>query len=150
MTDPEYATFRPRRALVVSVAVAVAVVVCLTIFALRIQHGGITGWDNRDTAGMIVFAVLVGLCVLRFGLVRAVPTPDALIVHNLVRSRTVPWPEIVSVQFGGGAPWLILDLADTEQLTVMAIQRADGKRAEEDAMRLAVLVEKHSEIGRDD
>ncbi|TWP34824.1 PH domain-containing protein [Leekyejoonella antrihumi] len=150
VTGKPYAVFRPRRALVVSVFVALVVVVALTVAALRIQHGGITGWTNADTAMMIAFAVVVALCVLRFGLVRAVPTPDGLKVHNLVRSQLVPWADIVSVQFGGGAPWLMLDLADTEQLAVMAVQRADGKFGEDEAMRLAILVQQHSRTGRDD
>lgn len=143
-------TFRPRRARLVAVVTAVAVVVFFTILALNIQHGGASGWSNVDSGLMIAFGVVVGLVVLRFGLVRAIPTDEALIVHNLVRTRTLPWEEIVSVQFGGGAPWLVLDLADTEQLTVMAVQRADGAFAEREAMRLAVLVEQHSTPERDD
>ncbi len=142
--------FRPRRALVVAVVTAVAVVVFFTILALNIQHGGASGWSNVDSGLMIAFGVIVGLVVLRFGLVRAVPTDDALIVHNLVHTRRVPWEAIVSVQFGGGAPWLVLDLSDTEQLTVMAVQRADGAFAEREAMRLAVLVEERSAPERDD
>ena len=39
---------------------------------------------------------------------------------------------------------LILDLADTEQLAVMAVQRADGAFARQEAERLAALVQAHA------
>lgn len=142
--------FRPRRARIVSVVMALVVIVFFTVLALRIQHGGVSGWNDLDSAMMIAFGVVVGLCVLRFAFVRAVPTAEGLVVHNLVRKRTVPWADVVSVQFGGGAPWLLLDLADTHQLAVMAVQRADGEFAEREAVRLATLVEDHTVIERDD
>lgn len=150
MNEPALTPFRPRRALVVSVVSAVALVGFLSFFAVHIQQGGVTGWNEQATIGMIVFAVLAALCVLRFGLVKAVPTREALVVHNLVRRRRVEWAEVVGLQFGGGAPWLVIDLSDTEQLTVMAIQHADGRRAEQEAIRLARLVEHFSRIDRND
>lgn len=143
-------TFRPRRARVVSILSAVAVVVFFTVLAITMDRGGATGWTDWDSRFMIMFGVIVALCVLRFGLVRAVPAEDGLHVHNLVRSRTVPWEEIVSVQFGRGASWLMLDLADTEQLAVMAIQGADGSFAQREAQRLANLVQRHTRSSRDD
>ncbi len=146
----DHRAFRPRRARFVAVVTALVVIVFFTVLALRIERGGVTGWNELDSGLMIAFGVVVGLCVLRFAFVRAVPTAQGLTVHNLVRRRFVPWEEIVSVQFGGGAPWLILDLADTRQLAVMGVQHADGAYAEREAVRLATLVEEHTAFERDD
>ena len=52
--------------------------------------------------------------------------------------------------FGGGEPWVTLDLADGDTLAVMAIQRADGEDAVAEARRLATLVDVHSRTDRDD
>ena len=44
------------------------------------------------------------------------------------------------MEFGGGEPWVTLDLDDTDTVAVMAIQRADGATAMTEAQRLAGLV----------
>ncbi|RNI18156.1 PH domain-containing protein [Flexivirga caeni] len=136
-----YATFRPRRSRFVSLTVAVALVVVFTVVAVRIPRGGVTGWNTPDSVAMVVFAVAVAAFLLRYALVRATPTPRGLEVRNLIVSRHLEWAEIVNVQFGNGAPWLTLELSDTETLAVMAVQRSDGTFAEAEARRLAALVE---------
>ena len=68
-------------------------------------------------------------------------------MRNLLTTRTVEWSQVVSVQFAGADPWVTLDLADTEALAVMAIQRADGARGRQDAARLAALVTALGEAG---
>jgi hypothetical protein len=55
----------------------------------------------------------------------------------------VTWDEIVEVRFPDGAPWVSLELSDTDELAVMAIQRADGDDAKAQARRLAALVAQH-------
>lgn len=145
-----YATFRPRRSRVVSIAVAILVVVVFTVVAFRIPHGGVTGWNTADSVALVVFAVAVAAFLLRFAFVRATPTPQGLHVTNLIVSRDLDWAEIVNVQFGNGAPWLVLELSDTETLPVMAVQRSDGDFANTEARRLAALVEANNRPPRDD
>ncbi|MGN6412821.1 PH domain-containing protein [Flexivirga sp.] len=145
-----YATFRPRRSRFVSIGVAVALVVMFVVVAVRIPQGGVTGWSTPDSVAMIVFAVAVAAFLLRYALVHAKPTPGGLHVQNLILSRDIAWAEIVNVQFGGGAPWLVLELSDTETMAVMAVQRSDGDFANAEARRLAALVEANNRIDRDD
>ena len=71
-------------------------------------------------------------------------------VTNLVVVRRLAWAEIISVRFGGGRPWVQLDLANGDTLAVMGIQRADGDYAAGEARRLATLVELFSRTSRDD
>jgi hypothetical protein len=79
----------------------------------------------------------------RYAVIRAVPSPTGLRVVNLFSSRELEWAQILRVGFSGGAPWAVLELTDTEELAVMAIQRADGERADREASRLAALIEHH-------
>jgi hypothetical protein len=71
-------------------------------------------------------------------------------VVNLFHSRHLDWAEVVAVRFGGGAPWVMLDLDDGDELAVMGIQRADGAFTQAEARRLATLVALHSRTERDD
>ena len=57
--------------------------------------------------------------------------------------RDVGWDEVVEVRFPDGAPWVTLELDDTDELAVMAIQRADGQAGRDEAHRLARLVDRH-------
>ena len=145
-----YATFRPRRSRIVSIVVAIALVVVFAVVAVRIPQGGVTGWTAADSAALVAFAVAVAAFLLRFAFVRATPTPQGLHINNLVVSRDLDWAEIVNVQSGNGAPWLVLELSDTETLAVMAIQRSDGDFANAEARRLAALVEANNRPLRDD
>ena len=65
-------------------------------------------------------------------------------IRYLIMTRTLEWTQIVRVQFGGGAPWVSVDLDDTDTIAVMAIQRADGAIAQAEAARLSALVQVHS------
>jgi hypothetical protein len=68
-------------------------------------------------------------------------------VRNLVLTRTLEWAEVVGVQFGGGEPWVTLDLEDGDTVAVMAIQKADGDVSGREASRLAALVQAFGETG---
>jgi Protein of unknown function (DUF2581). len=149
-SEAAYATFRPRRSRIVSIVAAIAIVVVFAIVAFTIPHGGVTGWNTPDSAALLVFGFAVAAFLLRFALVRATPSPQGLHVRNLIVSRDIEWAEIVNVQFGGGAPWLVLELSDTETLAVMAVQRSDGASATAEARRLAALVEANNRRGDND
>lgn len=147
--DP-YLPFRPRAARWVSTVVAgVFVVVMLGLAFVVPSYATVTvAWLDR--LGFALVAAGGAWLLLRHAAVRADPSPDGLTVRNLTTTRTVAWPEIVSVRFGHGHPWVQLDLADGETLAVMGIQRSDGARAVAEARRLATLVAHHSETSRDD
>ena len=79
----------------------------------------------------------------RYASIRAVPDAAGLTVRNLMLTRRVTWDEVLEVRFPDGAPWVTLELDDTDELAVMAIQRADGQLARDEALRLARIVERH-------
>ncbi len=78
----------------------------------------------------------------RYASIKAVPDDAGLTVRNLMLTRTVTWDEIIEVRFPDGAPWVTVELDDGDELAVMAIQRADGQLARDEALRLARIVDR--------
>ncbi len=144
--DP-YAVFRPRRGRKVSLGVAVAALVIFTVGALSLPQGDplFGGWTVIDRLALELIGVAVAAVMWRFASIRAVPTRDGIVVRNLFTTRRLSWAQIVRVQFGGGAPWVTLDLDDTDTVAVMAIQKADGAISRAEAGRLSALVQVHGE-----
>jgi len=127
---------------------AVLSVVIFTGVALLMPQGdpGHGGWGASDRALLIVCGFLLAAGLWRFASIRAVPSNGGLVIRNLITTRTIEWAQIVRVQFGGGAPWVSMDLADTDTVAVMAIQRADGAFGQAEAARLSALVEVNSRL----
>lgn len=146
-TSDPYAVFRPRRGRVVALVAGSIWLVSFVGLALFMPGRGDTvdelAWGPLDRVLMSGLGLLGSSILLRYGLIRAVPTPDGLRIRNLFRSARVEWAEVVAVRFGGGAPWVSLDLSDTSDVAVMAIQRSDGEHARREASRLRTLADHH-------
>lgn len=143
-TDP-YAPFRPvTGARVARVAGLASVLVFGLVAVLGPTYAG--AGPTMALLNRIFIAGLglaMGAFLWRYALIRAIPSAAGLVVVNLVLRRELEWSQVASVTFTPGAPWVVLELTDTEELAVMAIQRADGERAKREASRLAALVEHH-------
>lgn len=139
LIDP-YAPFLPRRARIVASIAALGIVLVFGIIAFNVPRGGSAGWTGFDSIMLVALAVAIAAFLLRYAMVGAWPDEQGLRVRNLLITRRLDWAQIVSVQYGGGQPWAVLDLTDTEQLAVMAIQRSDGPVAMREAQRLAALI----------
>ena len=140
--DP-YAVFRPVGGRVVPLAVAVVSVLVFALVAALLPARSAGVLDRVLIAGI---GLAIAALMWRFAQVRAIPSPQGLEVHNLLLSRRVDWAQVVDVQFGGGAPWVVLELNDFETLAVMGVQRSDGPRAQREAERLAALVQAHTQV----
>lgn len=133
--------FRSRRGRLVATVMAIlALVIFGGIAVLLPTNAGLTTWNGGDRLLVAGMGVLIALVCWRYATIRAVPSAQGLVVRNLVVTRRVVWAQVVDVEFGGGAPWVTLELDDTDTLAVMAIQRADGAVAMAEAQRLAGLV----------
>jgi hypothetical protein len=122
------------------VMAAVAVVVC-TVVALGMGAAG--EWAVGDQLALVGLGLGIAAFLGRYASIRAVPDAAGLTVRNLMLTRRVTWDEVLEVRFPDGAPWVTLELDDTDELAVMAIQRADGRLARDEALRLARIVERH-------
>lgn len=139
------APFRPRRGRFVAQCALWGSLVVFGVIALLIpaQVGG--SWGVADRLMFFGLGVAVAALAWRYTAIRATPSRQHLVVRNLVVSRTVEWSQVVGIQFGGGEPWVTLDLDDGDTLAVMAIQKADGPAAQQQASRLAALIQAFGE-----
>ena len=136
---PSDRPFRPRRARVVALSVAVVSVLLFgTVGAL------VPGAGAPDRVGIAAFGVAVAWLMWRYASLAAVPTDTGLRVRNLLLTRSLEWAEIVGVHLVVGAPWVTLDLDDGDTIAVMAVQKADGEFGRAEASRLAGLVADHA------
>jgi hypothetical protein len=145
-----HAPFRSVRGRRVATAVAVAQALVFVGITLVLPGSGVVAFGWYDRAGFLVVGAAVAWVLSRFAGVSAIPGEQGVVVRNLVARRELAWAQIVDVRFGGGDPWVVLDLSDGDTLPVMAIQRADGERGRREASRLSTLVVLHSRTERDD
>ena len=119
--DEPYAPFRPRWGVRVPRVMAILVFAGFTYAAATIP--GAT-WTVLDR--IFLFAVGFGIAGLlfRYSRIEARPSPTGLVVRNIFLTRRLTWAEIVRMQFSGGAPWVSLDLADTDTVAE-ALDAAD-------------------------
>ena len=143
--DP-YAVFRPRRGRGVAMVMAALSVLTFTIgaFSLPGLDPLFGGWGLLDRLVMVLSGLAIAGFLWRYAAIQATPSTGGLVIRNLFMTRRLEWTQIVRVQFGGGAPWVTLDLDDTDTVAVMAIQKADGAAGRADAARLSALVQVHS------
>jgi hypothetical protein len=141
--DARYRTFRPRWAQLAAWFVGV-VAVGGTVLVAFTSHGPL-GQAAGNRLSFALFAVGAAVLLWRIGGVHARPSPQRLVVRNIVRTRRLEWPEILAVRFSVDDPWVRLDLADGSTIALMGIQRADGERAMAEARRLVALVQEHGE-----
>jgi hypothetical protein len=143
MTHDPYAVFRARRGRQFALGCAAAQLAVFVVLSVVLPLTGPGGWAVSDSVMLIVLALLIAWALGRYAALRATPSPTALVVRNIVTTTTVPWTQVVGVRFSGGDPWLFLDLANGDDLAVMAIQKSDGAFARGEASRLAALVQAH-------
>lgn len=142
--DP-YDTFRSVRGAWVARITSITSLVVFTLVAIfSPSYDGVPATVTvLNRVAIFGVGVLIAAFLWRYAVIRAVPTRAGLTVVNLFRTYELEWAQILTVGFSGGAPWAVLELNDTETLSVMAIQRADGEHARKEASRLAALIQHH-------
>lgn len=146
-----YAPFRPRRGRFVAMTMAIVSVVLFVVIAFIATGPG--GFSLPNQLATILLGILIAGFLWRYVGLRADPDPQGILVRNLILTRRVEWPQVEAVRFHGGAAWPVLALHDGDEVSVMAVQKADGDSASTEATRLATLVEQggggaHSATGR--
>lgn len=144
------APFRSRRGRAVALGAMWASLVVFGAIAVVMSTQAEAGWGPGDGLMFFGLGVVIAFIAWRYASIVAVPSRSGLVVRNLVLTRTLQWPEIVRIQFGGGEPWVSLDLEDGDTVAVMAIQKADGPVAGREASRLAALVQAFGEAAEPD
>jgi hypothetical protein len=136
------AVFRPRRGRILPLVMATVAVVVCTVVAIGMGLAD-TGWALGDQLALVGLGLAMAAFLGRYASIKAVPDDTGIRVRNLMLTRRVSWDEILEVRFPEGAPWVSVELDDGDELAVMAVQRADGQFAREEALRLAGIVDRH-------
>lgn len=131
--------FRPRLVRAVGYAIGGIVMLAAIVMAVTV------GRTIAEVVGYLAFGAGVLWFCHREASVRITAGPEALIIRNLFITRSVEWPEAFGVVFTAGDPWAKLDLADGDTVSLMALQRTDGKRGMAAARRLAGLITERGE-----
>ena len=105
----------------------------------------ITSFQPGGRIALVVIGALVFLFCHLEASVKVIARPDVLEVRNLMRTRTLEWPEVLGISFPMGDPWAHLDLADGHTHPLQAIQRYDGQRAIRAAHQLQSLIRERGE-----
>lgn len=147
-TDP-YAPFRPRVGRVVALGAGTLSLLVFVLIALLVP-GGPNGFGAMDRLLLVGCGLAIMAMLARYAAIVAVPSAEGIHVRNLFLSRDIRWDEVESVQMRQGDPWPSLILKDTDQVAVMAIQRADGISSRAQVGRLVALVEHHGREDADD
>ena len=139
-------TFRPRGARRVIYPVIALLLVAFFIGAVVLPPS----YRLADRLAVVALSLAVAWFLHRLADVRIEADEGGLTVVNLFRRQRLAWAEVVSVRLRGAEPWVVLELADTEELPAMGIQGSDGEHARAQAGALARLVgELGSAPGRD-
>ncbi len=144
--QPDVVRARPVRLRRVAVVVAVVVVAAFVVIAVLLGNTtseGVT-FAVGDQIAMVVMGLLVAAGVLLLARPQVVADVHGLHVRNILGSRDVPWEVVREVAFRDGSPWAVLELADDDQLAVLAVQASDGPRAVAAVRGLRALQARHA------
>jgi hypothetical protein len=130
------------------VAALIAVLVTATFVVIAVLLGNTSSEGVSFGVGDQVAMVLLGLFVAGGVLLIARPSLAAdergLHVRNILGSHDIPWEVVRAVSFRDGSPWATLELADDDQLALLAVQASDGERSVAVVRALRALQVRHA------
>ncbi|MBK8462607.1 MAG: PH domain-containing protein [Nigerium sp.] len=99
-----------------------------------------TGFQVATLAFFVVVMLSI-VWALGLGFVKA--GPEGLLFRNGVRTRQVPWADVVSIRYTSADHWAFVELADDSDRPLLGIQRSDGALADEQVARLRAVATKY-------
>jgi hypothetical protein len=143
---PDVVRARPVRLRRVAFGTAAVVVVLFVLLAGLLGRTSSEGveFGPGDQIAMVLLGVLVAVGVLVLARPAVVADLDGVRVQNIFTTKDVPWELVRAVSFPDGTPWAMLDLADDDQIAMLAVQAADGQRAVVTVRALRALHARHA------
>jgi hypothetical protein len=137
---------RPVRARSVAIASAAVVVLLFVVIAGLLGRTSSEGveFGPGDQVAMVLLGVLVAAGLLLLARPAVSADLDGVRVRNLFTTKDVPWEIVREVSFRDGTPWAMLDLADDDQIAVLAVQAVDGQHAVAAVRALRALHARHA------
>jgi len=140
---------RPQRLRRVCWASAGAIVVVFVLLGFAL-HGSNNGngvvfhtGDQIATGGL---GLLVAAAVLTLTRPYVEADDSHVRIRNIVGSYDLPWSVVRGVRFDPGSPWATLDLADDDEVAVMAVQAVDKDYAVTAVTGLRSLLAAHQQV----
>ncbi len=144
VTPPLPHTWRPfgvRMAGAVLGAMLVAVVVAAYLGLDAHERSKFTGFEQATLVFIALLAIACWYAVMRN---RVTATERGLTVVNGYRRRDFEWAQVLGISLGRSAPWAGMDLSDGTSISVVAIQGADGPRADAAVRQIRALISERS------
>jgi hypothetical protein len=137
---------RPHRIRIVCWVSAIALVAVFTAVATSLRGStgeGAATFQHGDQLAMIGLGLAGAIVILMFTRPRVEADAQGIRVQNVISSYNLPWEVVRAVSFDRNASWASLELADDEEVPIIALQAADKERAVAGVRRLRELHRLH-------
>jgi hypothetical protein len=123
-------TFRPYKARVIAVVVAVLFVAVFVVVAVLLRNSS-TGVNFyvSDQVAMAGIGLVLAAGALWFARPRVRADHDGVEIRNMLGTHRYGWSDIRAVSFPDGSPWARLELPGDEYVPILAVQAIDGEHA---------------------
>ncbi|MFG3340227.1 PH domain-containing protein [Glycomyces sp. NPDC048151] len=143
MSDLGQLDYRPRKSRIgawIGAAVAFGGFTALsfTLGAQTFEGGAITWPDQAAMIGLGVIGAGISLSFLRL---RVRADAKGIEVTNVASKRYFPWQVVTAVNFTDKMTWATVELADDDEMSIMALQVSDKERAVAAVKHLRALLE---------
>jgi hypothetical protein len=142
--------YRPFGARMAAGLAAVVLVVAMAYLWLMLPSDVQQDFSIAQRVTLVAFFAAILALLNAIFRTSAIADESGLTVVNGYKRRRFDWPEVVKVTLTPNRPWALLDLADGDTVSVMAIQVSDGRRAIVAARELARVLAQQSRTDRND
>lgn len=137
---------RPRAALLTAVVLSAILLVGCALGWLLLPAEVRVLFTPIQVATLALFVVVMIALMLAVGLSVVVITDAGLVIRNGLRTHVVGWEHVTGVRFGPDDSWAFVDLeGEPDSRPLLAVQRADGDRAEAAVGELRAALAAHRE-----
>jgi hypothetical protein len=136
-------TWRPRRARIVTVIVAAALLVVCVIGWIAFPPSIRAEFTPLQAANLVVVLGFIDASLVAYSQCRVTVRAEGLVLRNVWRLRRIPWVDIRGLRYRKDDPWPMLLLAGEKKVGIMGIQTADGPRCRPAAEQLAAAMRPH-------
>ncbi|MGY1609199.1 MULTISPECIES: PH domain-containing protein [unclassified Geodermatophilus] len=144
-TTPAAVTAVPRRLRLMCGIAAALVVGVMTVVAVLLTSSstGVITFGLVDQVAIAGLGLFVGAAVLLAGASRVDADTAGVRVRNVLVRHELPWEAVRAVRFDRHSSWASLELANGDEIAVLAVQAVDRRRALDAVDGLRALLAAH-------